>query len=171
VWTCSKEDAQELLDQSHTAFESELQTAFGYWLGKIKLASQRQGFPLKLVKSRAMTDDRVVLIGNAMHQIHPVAGQGFNLGLRDAAVLAEWIKSAGELKMDIGDSSWLSGYSESRKKDLNQVIYFTDGLVRLFSNDSKPLALFRNMGLIAIDRIPSIKRILAKHAMGYGLRV
>lgn len=171
VWTCQKEDAQELLDQSQADFESELQTAFGYWLGKIKLANQRQGFPLRLVKSSTMTDDRVVLIGNAMHQIHPVAGQGFNLGLRDAAVLAEWIKAAGNLKMDIGERSWLSGYAESRKHDLNQVVYFTDGLVRLFSNNSKPLGLFRNMGLLAIDRIPSLKRMLAKHAMGYGFRV
>lgn len=171
VWTLKHEDAAELLAQSEAEFTEKLQAAFGYWLGKIELAAPRQGFPLKLIRAERMVDERVVLIGNAMHQIHPVAGQGFNLGLRDAALLAEWLRAQAGFGADIGDWDFLHRYAEARGQDLAKVIRFTDSLVRVFSTDFPPLALARNLALLALDRLPPAKRLLARHAMGYGVRL
>ena len=170
VWTLSSEDAENLLQSGEQEFIASLQQAFGHWLGHLTLASRPQGHPLKLIKAGSMTDQRVILIGNAMHQIHPVAGQGFNLGLRDAAVLAERIETQVRLGGDPGDSDFLERYATARRKDLERVIRFTDGLVRVFSNESTPLSLARNAALIAMDRIPAAKRLLCHHAMGYGTR-
>ena len=171
VWTLGHEDAEDLLGQSEAEFTARLQEAFGYWFGKIQLAAPRQGFPLKLIRADRMVDERVVLIGNAMHQIHPVAGQGFNLGLRDAALLAERLLAQLAFGEDIGDPRFLSRYAEARSRDLASVIRFTDSLVRIFSNDFPPLALARNLALLALDRFPPAKRLLARHAMGYGVRL
>lgn len=171
VWTIDALDAQDWLQQDEAEFTSRLQKAFGYWLGEIKLAAKPQGFPLKLIRAESMVDDRVVLIGNAMHQIHPVAGQGFNLGLRDAALLAEHIRTQSLFGGDIGSAGFLCRFAQTRKEDLNHVIRFTDSLVRIFSTDSGPLALARNAALMALDRLPPAKRLLARHAMGYGVRL
>lgn len=170
VWTLSSEDAENLLQSGEQEFTASLQQAFGHWLGHLTLASRPQGHPLKLIKAGSMMDQRVILIGNAMHQIHPVAGQGFNLGLRDAAVLAERIEAQVRLCGDPGDSDFLDRYATARRKDLERVIRFTDGLVRVFSNGSAPLSLARNAALIVMDRIPAAKRLLCHHAMGYGAR-
>jgi len=118
-----------------------------------------------------MTDRRVVLIGNAVHQLHPVAGQGFNLGLRDVAQLAEMLVRRTEFGEDIGDEAFLKSYATARKKDLDSVVFFTDGLVRLFSNSFPPLALARNLGLLALDCWPGAKQLLARHAMGLARRI
>ena len=170
VWTLSSEDAENLLHSGEQEFTASLQQAFGHWLGHLTLASRPQGHPLKLIKASSMTDQRAILIGNAMHQIHPVAGQGFNLGLRDAAVLAERIEAQVRLGGDPGDSDFLERYATARRKDLERVIRFTDGLVRVFSNESAPLSLARNAALIVMDRIPAAKRLLCHHAMGYVTR-
>ena len=171
VWTLKHEAADELLAQSEAEFTANLQAAFGYWLGRIEPDSSRQGFPLKLIRAERMAEERVVLIGNAMHQIHPVAGQGFNLGLRDAALLAERLFVQTAFGEDIGDRSFLARYAESRHSDLGRVVRFTDSLVHIFSSDFPPLALARNLALIALDRFPAAKRLLAHHAMGYGIRL
>jgi 2-octaprenyl-6-methoxyphenol hydroxylase len=171
VWTMRHEDAAELLAQPEAEFTQRLQEAFGYWLGSVRLAGPRQGFPLKLIRAERMVDDRVVLIGNAMHQLHPVAGQGFNLGLRDAALLAERLRAQLAFGADIGEAGFLGQYAAARSRDLGQVIRFTDSLVRIFSNDFPPFALARNLGLLALDRLPPVKRLLARHAMGYGVRL
>jgi 2-octaprenyl-6-methoxyphenol hydroxylase len=171
VWTLAHEDAAELLSLPEAGFTARLQAAFGYWLGRIEPASGRQGFPLKLIRAEKMAHERVVLIGNAMHQIHPVAGQGFNLGLRDAALLAERLLAQTAFGGDIGEGGFLARYAESRRPDLASVMRFTDGLVRIFSNDFPPLALARNLALVALDRFPPAKRLLARHAMGYGVRL
>ena len=171
VCTLKDEDAAELLNQSEAEFTRSLQNAFGQWFGKIALASGRQGFPLKLIRAEKMVAERVVLIGNAMHQIHPVAGQGFNLGLRDAALLAERLRAQLGFGEDIGDPAFLARYAEARREDLARVIRFTDSLVRIFSNDFPPLALAMNLALLALDRLPPAKRLLARHAMGYGVRL
>jgi 2-octaprenyl-6-methoxyphenol hydroxylase len=171
VWTMNDDRAAELLAQSEAEFTAQLQAAFGTWLGRIEPAGGRHGFPLKLIRAEAMADERVVLIGNAMHQIHPVAGQGFNLGLRDAAMLAERLAAQTAFGGDIGDGDWLAGYAEARRRDLGRVIRFTDSLVRIFSTDFPPLALARNLALVALDRLPGAKRLLARHAMGYGVRL
>jgi 2-octaprenyl-6-methoxyphenol hydroxylase len=169
VWTLTNEEAEDLLHQGELEFTASLQDAFGYWLGTLSLANRPQGFPLKLIQAERMTDQRVVLIGNAMHQIHPVAGQGFNLGLRDAAVLAERIQIQTRLGEDFGDPLFLGQYAEARQADLNRVIRFTDSLVRIFSNEFPPLAWARNLALMSLDRIPAAKRLLSRHAMGYGI--
>ncbi|MGZ8246544.1 2-octaprenyl-6-methoxyphenyl hydroxylase [Methylomagnum sp.] len=170
VWTLRHEDVAELLNLSEAEFTARLQAAFGYWLGRIELASRRQGFPLKLIRAERMVAERVALIGNAMHQIHPVAGQGFNLGIRDAAALADRLMAQSAFGGDIGDPRFLANYAKSRQADLATVIRFTDSMVRLFSNDSPPLALARNLAMVALDRLPPAKRLLARHAMGYGAR-
>ena len=170
VWTLHDEQAEDVLQQGEQEFTAALQRAFGYWLGPITLASRPQGFPLRLIRAATMTSDRVVLIGNAMHQLHPVAGQGFNLGLRDAARLAEWLRVQAGFGDDLGDSAFLQRYAAARRKDLDQVIRFTDSLVRLFSNDFAPLALARNLALTTLDRLPPAKQVLAHRAMGYGGR-
>ena len=170
VWTLTDEEAEDLLHQGELEFTASLQEAFGYWLGTLSLANRPQGFPLKLIQAERMTDQRVVLIGNAMHQIHPVAGQGFNLGLRDAAVLAERIQIQTRLGEDFGDPLFLRKYAEARQADLNRVIRFTDSLVRIFSNEFPPLAWARNLALMSLDRIPAAKRLLSRHAMGYGIQ-
>jgi len=170
VWTLTDEEAEDFLQQGELEFTASLQEAFGYWLGTLSLANRPQGFPLKLIQAERMTDQRVVLIGNAMHQIHPVAGQGFNLGLRDAAVLAERIQIQNRLGEDFGDPLFLGQYAGARQADLNRVIRFTDSLVRIFSNEFPPLAWARNLALMSLDRIPAAKRLLSRHAMGYGIR-
>ncbi|BBA35281.1 2-octaprenyl-6-methoxyphenol hydroxylase [Methylocaldum marinum] len=171
VWTMENQDADELLSESDSNFTANLQTAFGYWLGKIQLASKRQGFPLKLIRAEKMADDRVLLIGNAMHQIHPVAGQGFNLGLRDAAFLAEQLSTRLAFNEDIGENAFLARYVRARQRDLANTIHFTDSLIRAFCTDFPPLALARNAALVALDCFPPAKRLLARHAMGYGFRL
>lgn len=171
VWTQKTEDAVDLVGLSDAEFTRRLQSAFGYWLGKITLASGRQGFPLKLIRAQRMVDERVVLIGNAMHQLHPVAGQGLNLGLRDVALLAEMLVARMAFKEDIGERAFLERYAQARQGDLDKVIRFTDGTVRLFSNDLAPLAFARNAGLLALDRFGPGKRLLARHAMGLGGRI
>ncbi len=171
VWTQKTDDAAELLGLSEGEFIKQLQSAFGFWLGRIALASRRQGFPLKLIRAQRMTDERVVLVGNAVHQLHPVAGQGLNLGLRDVALLAEMLATKLAFKEDIGERAFLDRYAQARRDDLNRVIRFTDSMVWGFSNDFVPIVLARNAGLLALDRFVPGKRLLVRHAMGLGSRI
>lgn len=171
VWTLSHEDAQATLSRSDGDFRDLLQDAFGYWLGRLTLASRRQGFPLKLIRAQRMTDRRVVLIGNAVHQLHPVAGQGFNLGLRDVALLAEMLAARVQFGDDIGDQRFLDGFALARQRDLDRVIGFTDSMVRIFSNEYWPLTQARNLGLLLLNNLPPAKRLLARYAMGVGDRL
>lgn len=171
VWTQNTAEAADALAVRDEEFTRQLQAAFGYWLGRIRLCSRRQGFPLKLVRATRMTDERVVLIGNALHQLHPVAGQGLNLGLRDVALLAEMLVAKLGFEEDFGHRSFLESYAAARQGDLDKVIRFTDSTVRLFSNDWMPLVVARNAGLCALDRLVSGKRVLARYAMGLGSRI
>jgi 2-octaprenyl-6-methoxyphenol hydroxylase len=171
IWTLKNDDAADILNEADSQLITRLQTAFGYWLGQIELASQRQDFPLKLIQAEQMVDERVVLIGNAMHQLHPVAGQGFNLGLRDAILLADRLQTRLAFGEDIGSREFLELYARARLSDLNNVVRFTDGLVRLFSNEFPPLMWARNASMIALDCFPPIKQLLARYAMGYGTRL
>ena len=171
VWTQKADHADELLAMSEAKFVEQLQTSFGYWLGRIALSSKRQSFPLKLIRSQRMTDERVVLIGNAAHQLHPVAGQGLNLGLRDVALLAEMLTDKLAFGEDIGDKAFLDQYAQARQSDLDRVIQFTDSMVRLFSTDIMPLAVIRNAGLSAFERFLPAKRLLTRYAMGLGDRI
>ena len=166
VWTRSTEDADRLMMGNENDFLAELQQCFGYRLGQLSLSAPRRAFPVSLIRADRMNSGRAVIIGNAAHQLHPVAGQGFNLGLRDVVQLAEMAVKQHEQGDDIGASPFLNDYVVAREQDHRQTIGFTDTLVRLFSNDWLLLALTRNIGLAALDHLPAAKKALSSHAMG-----
>lgn len=168
VWSRSPEDAAALLSLSDAAFIAALHQCFGYKLGALQLAAPRHAFPLALVQAEQMVSGRAVLIGNAAHQLHPVAGQGFNLGLRDVAQLAEIVQSRYAQSQDIGAAGFLADYAAERQRDHNRVIGFTHSLVQIFSNTHAPLAAARNAGLTLLDQIPATKSRLTRYAMGLG---
>ena len=162
VWTIIREDQQEIMQLDDTEFMKRLQERFGYRLGRIIKTGKRNVYPLALTESEQLIKDRVVVIGNAAHGLHPVSGQGFNLALRDVALLAEKITEKG-VKHPAG---WLSDYAELRQKDMNRVFRMTDGLVKIFSNRFMPLAHARAAGLMMVDCLPSLRHLLAKQSMG-----
>ena len=166
VWTRTTQDAEELMTSSDSDFLATLQLCFGFKLGELSLSAPRRAFPLSLIRAEAMVSGRAVIIGNAAHQLHPVAGQGFNLGLRDVVKLAEMLREQSELNRDIGETKLLQAYAASRKKDHDLTIGFTDTVVKIFSNEWLSLALVRNMGLTLLDHIPAVKKLLTRHAMG-----
>lgn len=166
VWTRTTQDAEELMTSSDSDFLATLQHCFGFKLGELSLSAPRRAFPLSLIRAEAMVSGRAVIIGNAAHQLHPVAGQGFNLGLRDVVKLAEMLREQSELNKDIGETEFLQAYAASRKKDHDLTIGFTDTVVKIFSNEWLSLALVRNMGLTLLDHIPAVKKLLTRHAMG-----
>lgn len=171
VWTRTNEDADALMSGGESDFLAELQECFGYKLGELALAAPRRAFPLSLIRAEKMVADRTVIIGNAVHQLHPVAGQGFNLGLRDVVQLAELIIEQHEAAKDIGAPDFLNAYAESRQKDHDRTIAFTDNVVRIFSSDWLALAAARNIGLALLDHIPAAKALLTRHAMGLAGRL
>lgn len=166
VWTRNHEQAEALMAGGETEFLAELQACFGYRLGALKLVAPRRAFPLSLIRAESMVSGRVVIIGNAVHQLHPVAGQGFNLGIRDVAKLAELLLQQAERQNDLGASELLADYAKQRGYDHSKTINFTDKVVRVFSNDWLPVAALRNTGLTVLDHLPFAKQLLAKHAMG-----
>jgi 2-octaprenyl-6-methoxyphenol hydroxylase len=171
VWTRTSEDANALMSGSEADFLAELQQCFGYKLGELSLVAPRRAFPLSLIRAEKMIADRTVVIGNAVHQLHPVAGQGFNLGLRDVVQLAEMIIKQHQAGPDIGSADFLAAYAESRQKDHDRTIGFTNSVVRIFSNDWLALAAVRNVGLTVLDHIPAAKTLLTRHAMGLAGRL
>ena len=171
VWTRTNEEAEDLITSSEEYFLAQLQQCFGYTLGELSLAAPRRAFPLKLIRAESMISGRVVIIGNAVHQLHPVAGQGFNLGIRDVMQLAEMIIQQQQKNADVGDSKFLNQYAESRQKDHDQTIGFTDKVVKIFSTDWLPVAAARSISLAVMDHIPFAKSVLAKHAMGLSGRL
>jgi 2-octaprenyl-6-methoxyphenol hydroxylase len=171
VWTRTSEDANALMSGSETDFLAELQQCFGYKLGALSLVAPRRAFPLSLIRAEKMIADRTVVIGNAVHQLHPVAGQGFNLGLRDVVQLAEMIIKQHQAGHDIGAADFLAAYAETRQKDHDRTIGFTNSVVRIFSNDWLALAAARNVGLAILDHIPAAKTMLTRHAMGLAGRL
>ena len=166
VWTRSTEEANALMLGSEVDFLAELQQCFGFKLGELSLSAPRRAFPLYLIRAETMITGRAVIIGNAAHQLHPVAGQGFNLGLRDVVQLAERLIKQSSLNSDIGEANFLNEYAISRKQDHDRTIGFTDAVVKIFSNEWLALALARNIGLTLLDHIPVAKTLLTRHAMG-----
>jgi 2-octaprenyl-6-methoxyphenol hydroxylase len=166
VWTRQHDDAKALMSGSEADFLAELQQCFGYKLGELSLTAPRRAFPLSLIRAEKMLAGRVVIIGNAAHQLHPVAGQGFNLGLRDVVSLAERLIKRHGQHQDIGAADFLNAYAASRKKDHDLTIGFTDAVVKIFSNEWLALAAARNIGLALLDHIPAAKNLLTRHAMG-----
>jgi 2-octaprenyl-6-methoxyphenol hydroxylase len=166
VWTRTNEEAEDLMLGSETDFLEQLQQCFGYRLGELTLASPRRAFPLSLIRAEAMYTGRAVIIGNAVHQLHPVAGQGFNLGLRDVVELASELTQAAHEGDDIGSGAFLKRYAAARQKDHDRVVGFTDTVVKIFSNDWLAVAAARNLGLTLLDHLPAAKSLLAAQAMG-----
>jgi 2-octaprenyl-6-methoxyphenol hydroxylase len=166
VWTERNALAPAMLrlDDAHFAFE--MQRRFGDSLGRLALAGGRWAFPLRLLHAERYVDDRRVLVGDAAHVLHPIAGQGLNLGLKDVAALAEVLVDAWRLGLDPGSAAVLGSYARWRRVDTVLLIAATDGLNRLFSNDFGPLRLARDLGLAAVDRVPPLKRLLMRDAMG-----
>jgi 2-octaprenyl-6-methoxyphenol hydroxylase len=171
VWTRSHEQAESLMAGGEADFLAELQACFGYRLGTLKLAAPRRAFPLSLIRAEKMVAERAVIIGNAVHQLHPVAGQGFNLSIRDVAELAEALIQQHQNQADIGEAGFLNHYAKQRQQDHSQTIGFTDNVVRIFSNQWLALAALRNTGLTLLDHLPFAKQLLAKHAMGLARRL
>ena len=171
VWTRRNDAAEILMSDSEAEFLQQLQHCFGYKLGEFALSAPRRGFPLALIRAEHMVLGRTVIIGNAAHQLHPVAGQGFNLGLRDVVLLAEMLLQQHQSQSDIGAMHGLQKYARQRQQDHDKVVRFTDGLVRIFSNEWRPLAAVRNLGLALLDHNPPAKSILARYAMGLSARM
>ena len=167
VWTLSPELAVAQAEKSDAGFLAALQEAFGYRLGVFRKVGPRACYPLSLVRSEAWHAGRVVLVGNAAHGIHPVAGQGFNLGLRDVAVLAELVARGG----DPGASELLEEYAEWREEDRARTVRDTDGLVQLFTSDFAPLRAGRRLGLVGLDLLPAARAAVARRGMGLGGRL
>ena len=167
VWTLPPEQANKMQTLSDKQFQTELECAFGSWLGAITHVGKRDVFPLKLLMADEQVYHRMALIGNASHTIHPIAGQGFNLGVRDVNQMAEHIKTSLNNNQDIGQFSALNKYATQRKLDHQQVISLTDSLVTLFSNKLPPLVVGRNIGLKVMNYLSPLKSALVKKTMGY----
>lgn len=166
VWTQHQQQVEATMALSDTDFLHELQQAFGYRLGTLQQVGKRSVYPLQLIRAQSHQQPRLVLIGNAAHTLHPIAGQGFNLGIRDVAALAQVIVDAAQQQQDIGGNATLQSYEEWRRNDQRHVTALTDSLVRLFSNNFTPLVLARNAGLLALDLVPPLKRRLLQQTMG-----
>jgi 2-octaprenyl-6-methoxyphenol hydroxylase len=171
VLTLAKDAAQSALAWSDQEFLAELQRRFGFRLGRFLKVGRRVPYPLSLTQSDRTSAPRCVIIGNAAQGLHPVAGMGFNLGLRDAACLAELIAENLASDADPGSAKLLSEYDAWRRQDRGGVIAFTDGLVRVFSNPLSGVARLRNLGLLAFDLLPPAKSALSRLSTGGGGRV
>lgn len=166
VCTVHDTEAAAVLALDDAGFIALLHHRFGDRLGAFLRVGRRQAYPLFLLKSREHARQRVALIGNAAHTLHPIAGQGFNLGIRDVAALAEVITDAQRAGQDIGDLTVLNRYADWRRWDQRQTIAFTDALTRLFINPLSPVRIARNLGLLAFDFCTPLKHWLARQSMG-----
>ena len=171
VWSMPQARADQLMALDDREFLAELQLAFGDRLGGFTRVGRRQLHRLALMQVTEPVRARAALIGNAAHTVHPVAGQGFNLGLRDVATLAQIIVDATRAGEDIGALDVLRRYADWRARDNRVVAGFTHSLIRIFSNDYLPLSLARNLGLVAVDLVPPLKRRLIRLSSGLGGRL
>ncbi len=168
VWTTREDETAALLGLDDSAFLVRLQERFGYRLGGFGHLGRRVAYPLRQIVAPEPVAERVVLIGNAAHTLHPVAGQGFNLGLRDVAALAEVLAAAARTGGDPGGKAALADYAKWRRQDQAQSALVTDALARLFANPWAPLRLARDLGLVGLDLVPGARRALGRRFMGIG---
>jgi 2-octaprenyl-6-methoxyphenol hydroxylase len=166
VWTAPHQQAEELRDLPVAEFLQELEHCTGGLLGKLELDSQRWLFPVKLMQSQEYVAPRLALVGDAAHCCHPVAGQGMNLGIRDAAALAEILIAAHQAGEDIGSDAVLKRYTRWRKPENWAILAFTDFLDRMFSTRLLPIVIIRRMGLFLLDRIPGCKYLALRLMTG-----
>jgi 2-octaprenyl-6-methoxyphenol hydroxylase len=174
VWTLEPHEAPRVANLSDAEFLAELQRAFGFRLGRFTKVGVRHQYPLSLTRADDYIAERVAVIGNAAQALHPIAGQGFNLGLRDAASLAEVLADAQRdhpHEFDPGHGLWLQQYREWRAADRSNIVRFTDGLVRLFAQPLAPVKLLRDVGLLAFDLMPAAKDALSQLSLGAAGRI
>ncbi len=170
IWTVPSDQADAVMALDDAAFLARLQERFGNRLGQLQRVGKRQAWPLQLLSAERPVAERVALIGNAIHTLHPIAGQGFNLGARDVAALAEVLIDAIRAGEDPGSLAVLDRYAEWRRRDHRNVTLFTDGLVRLFTLPLPGLGLARSAGMLALDLLPPAKRMLTRLTMGRSVR-
>jgi 2-octaprenyl-6-methoxyphenol hydroxylase len=166
VWSENKSRVPMYMGLSDAAFTAELQKRVGSWLGPIRVVTKRSAWPLSVLHAERYVAQRLALVGEAAHAMHPIAGQGLNMGLRDVAALAEVIVDAHRLGLDVGGPEPLARYERWRRFDNLTLITVTDLLTRLFSNDFGPLKLARDLGMAAVNRMPPLKKFFMRHAMG-----
>jgi 2-octaprenyl-6-methoxyphenol hydroxylase len=166
VWTEDAETGARIMAAEEDSFRGELSQRFGHRLGEIALAGARQSFKLDMQIARSFVAGRLALIGDAAHVVHPLAGQGLNIGMRDVAALTETLIDAARLGLDIGGPVPLERYERWRRFDSAFSAAAMDGLNRLFSNDNAPLRALRDLGLGLVDRAPAVKRFLVREAAG-----
>ncbi|TIN09672.1 ubiquinone biosynthesis hydroxylase [Mesorhizobium sp.] len=166
VWVERSEDAEKLVDGDDLVFEHELEQRFGLKLGEIRVADRPRAWPLGLTIARDFVAPRIALAGDAAHGIHPIAGQGLNLGFKDVAALAEVVVEADRLGQDVGALDVLERYQQWRRFDTLQMGITTDVLNRLFSNDIGPLRAVRDIGLGLVERMPRLKDFFIRQASG-----
>jgi 2-octaprenyl-6-methoxyphenol hydroxylase len=166
VWTERATVAPAMMALDEAGFAEELAQRFGPHLGRVVPAGPRWRYPLGVLYAERMAGERLALLGEAAHVIHPIAGQGLNLGIRDAAALAELVVDACRLGLDPGAATVLERYQRWRRIDTVTLAAVTDGLNRLFSNSVVPVKLARDVGLALVDRAPPLKKLLMRHAMG-----
>ena len=165
VWTQPDAQVDEVMTLSDAAFLEALQDAFGFRMGALTRVGQRHAYPLSLIEAEEQVRTGLVVLGNAAHSLHPIAGQGFNLSLRDAMALADTLIDAPAHGAP-GDLRLLEGYLDRQRQDQQQTIAFSDGLTRLFSNRRPVLAAGRNLGLLGMDIVAPLKSVFARQAMG-----
>jgi len=166
VWTAAADTEKAIMALSENGFSGEVRRRVGDFLGETRVVGPRWSYPLGLHMAERFIDRRLALIGDAAHGIHPIAGQGLNLGLRDVAALIEVIVEAARLGEDVGSRLVLERYQRWRRLDNLVLAAATDGLNRLFSNDIAPIRVARDLGLAAVNRLPPLKRGFIRHAQG-----
>jgi ubiquinone biosynthesis UbiH/UbiF/VisC/COQ6 family hydroxylase len=165
VWSATKAFADELLAMDAPALcERVAQAACGS-LGKLELITPQAGFPLRLIRVPRLVQPRLALLGDAAHNLHPLAGQGVNLGFQDAQVLAQVLENRGACS-DVGQIRLLRRYERARREDILAMTVATDGLQRLFRVQASPISMLRNWGMALVDRVPPLKNALVQHALG-----
>lgn len=166
VWTEKSHLVETIMSLSERAFESEVRRRIGDFLGEVKVIGGRWAYPLSLQYTQNYVADRLALVGDAAHGIHPISGQGLNLGIKDVAVLIEVLTDARRVGLDIGSTTVLENYGRWRTTDNASVYAITDIFNRLFSNDIKPVKLARDLGMAAINEVTPLKNFFMSHARG-----
>lgn len=166
IWTVKNSQLAELLSLADTPFLRHLQQEFGYRAGCFNAISKRQSYPLKMLYAEPQANSDLILLGNAAHTLHPIAAQGFNLGLRDVAVLTPLLQKHIQQQPSLVSQQLNQAFLQERYRDHQSMIYFTDSLTRIFTNDFFPLVWTRNLGLIGLECLPGLKRRFVTKALG-----
>jgi 2-octaprenyl-6-methoxyphenol hydroxylase len=166
IWTLHPEQHEQVLQYNDAQFCAAFQRQFGYRLGVLQRVGKRHSYPLRLCRAQQIVAQRTAIIGNAAHTLHPIAGQGLNLGLRDLSTLVDSVLAAQRAGRDIGAADCLGQYQSVCQREHQRMAQATDGLVRLFTSPLRSLQWARNIGLLAFDHLPPMKHALARAAMG-----